>query len=255
MKKLVCLMMSILMLFTCVSCLAESRLDMIKNQGVLVVGVEATFPPFESYDPETGTEIIGFDIDVCQAIADYLGVALEVKDMEFGGIVSSVSSGKIDIAPCITKTEERAQIVAFSEEYTGSKLGVVIREGDDTISTLADLKSHAISAQLGSLAETRLLACGVTNKSFNKHDEALLAVLNGVTDGHVLDGTVAMNYVSSMGGLKVIEVPELNEGVAGLSIIAAMGEDELVAEINACVAEMEASGAMDELRAKWNLFN
>ena len=229
-------------------------LEKIKASGKLVVGVEATFPPFESYDVETGTTIVGFDIDLVQEIANDLGVELEIRDMEFAGIVPSVQSGKIDLAPCITRTDERALVVAFSGEYTSSKLGAVIREDDDTITTLEELLEKRVSVQLGSLADRQVTANGITPKGYNKHDEALLNVKNGMEDAHILDGTVGNQYAQSLGGLKVVEIPELNEGVPGLSCIVPLGQDALLAEVNKTIERLESSGEMDALRAKWNLF-
>lgn len=234
---------------------ATGKLADIKNKGELVVGVEATFPPFESFDPENGTEIIGFDIDVMNEVAKDLGVTLVVKDMEFSGIVPSVQTGKIDLAPGITPTEDRKEMVDFSEEYCASKLGLVVREDDDSIKTVDDLKGKVISAQLGSLADKQLTAVlGSTPKTYNKHDEALLAVKNGTIDGHVLDGSVGNTYADSMGGLKVIEIPELNEGLDGLACIVAKGETDLLDSVNGTITRLQESGEMDKLMDKWHIF-
>ncbi len=234
---------------------AQSTLEKIKARGELIVGVEATFPPFESFDPNDGTTIVGFDIDVMKEVAKDLGVKLTVKDMEFSGIVPSVQTGKIDIAPGITPTEERKEIVDFSNEYCASKLGVVIREDDDSIKTVEDLKTKKVSAQLGSLADKQLTAVlGTSPKGYNKHDEAILAVKNGVIDAHVLDGSVGNNYAATMGGLKVIEIPELNEGIDGLACIAAKGDTEMIDAINATIKRLQDSGEMDKLMTKWNIF-
>lgn len=234
---------------------AQSTLEAIKARGELIVGVEATFPPFESFDPNDGTTIVGFDIDVMAEVAKDLGVKLTVKDMEFSGIVPSVQTGKIDIAPGITPTDERKEIVDFSTEYCASKLGVVVREDDDSIQTVDDLKKKNVAAQLGSLADKQLTAVlGASPKGYNKHDEAILAVKNGVIDAHVLDGSVGNNYAATMGGLKVIEIPEINEGVDGLACIARKGDTEMIEAINATIKRLQDSGEMDKLMTKWNIF-
>jgi len=232
----------------------ETMVDKIKAAGQLVAGVEATFPPFESYDANDGTKIIGFDIDLMKEVAKDLGVELVIKDMEFSGIVPSVQTGKIDVAPGITPTDERKEIVDFSVEYCASKLGVVVREDDDSIQTVEDLKTKAISAQLGSLADKQLTAVlGTAPKQYNKHDEAILAVKNGMIDGHVLDGSVGKNYAVSLGGLKVIEIPEINEGVKGIACITAKGDTSLLDAVNATIARLQSSGEMDTLMDTWNI--
>ena len=259
MKKIVALVLCIVMVLSLCACSkpasSDSLVDAIKARGELVVGVEATFPPFESYDENDGTTIVGFDIDLMAEVAKDLGVKMVVKDMEFSGIVPSVQTNKIDIAPGITPTDERKEIVDFSEQYCASKLGVVVRADDDSIKTLEDLMTKVVSAQLGSLADKQLTAVmGTAPKGYNKHDEAILAVKNGVIDAHVLDGSVGQNYAVSMGGLKVIEIPEINEGVQGIAVIVPKGEAELQAVVDATIKRLQDSGEMKVLMDKWNIF-
>jgi ABC-type amino acid transport substrate-binding protein len=108
---------------------------------------------------------------------------------------------------------------------------------------------------LGSLAERQVTAKGVKPHSYNKHDEAILSVKNGVEDAHVLDGTVGNIYAKSLGGLKVIEIPELNEGVGGLRFIVQLGQDNFLAEVNKTISKLESNGELQKLRDKWGLFN
>ena len=93
------------------------KLQEIKDKGKLVMGTSADYPPYEWHLIKDGKdEIIGFDIDIAQAIADELGVELEVKDMAFDGLIPALSTGKIDmIIAGMNATEERKQSVDFTD--------------------------------------------------------------------------------------------------------------------------------------------
>ncbi len=96
--------------------------------GTLKFGTNATFKPFEYYD---GGKVVGIDIDIAQAICDLLGKELEIVEMEFDAIITSVQTGKVDAGIAgITVTEERKKSVLFSDEYTDVRQVVVVNTGD-----------------------------------------------------------------------------------------------------------------------------
>lgn len=102
--------------------------DVKRPNGTLIVGTNAEFPPYESY--EEG-EIVGIDMDIMQAVCDTLGMEMQVEDMAFDSIISAVATGKVDIgAAGFTVTEERKKNVSFTDTYTTSKQVVVLANGD-----------------------------------------------------------------------------------------------------------------------------
>lgn len=97
----------------------KTALDKIKESGKLVVGTSADYPPYEFHATVDGKdEIKGFDIDIAQAVADDLGVKLEIKDMDFDGLLVALQGDKVDMVFAgMTPTEERKQNADFSDIY------------------------------------------------------------------------------------------------------------------------------------------
>lgn len=101
--------------------------------GVLTMGTNATFPPYEYKD---GDAVVGIDPDIAQALADKLGLKLEVVDMEFDSLIASVQSGKVDIVLAgMTVNEERKKNVDFTDPYANGVQVIIVADGSD-IATL-----------------------------------------------------------------------------------------------------------------------
>lgn len=108
-------------------------LQKVENAPKLVLSTNAQFPPYEYH---TGEGIVGFDIEICNYIADYLGRSLEIQDIEFDAIINAVSSGKADIGfSGFTVTEERKLSINFTETYADNKVVVVVRGDSKAVST------------------------------------------------------------------------------------------------------------------------
>ena len=96
------------------------------NDKVLSMGTNAEFPPYEYYE---GDAIVGIDAEIAKAIADKLGMTLEIKNMEFGSIIAAVDSGKIDMGMAgMTVTDERLQTVNFSKSYATGIQVVIVKD-------------------------------------------------------------------------------------------------------------------------------
>ena len=104
----------------------ESAEDVDRSNGTLVMATNAQFEPYEYYD---GTEIVGIDVDIAQAICDVLGYELVIEDMEFDSIIAAVSSGKADFgAAGMTVTEDRLQNINFTDTYTTARQVIIVRK-------------------------------------------------------------------------------------------------------------------------------
>lgn len=116
----------------------ESPKDVDRSNGVLVMATNAAFEPYEYME---GGEIIGIDADLAQAIADILGMELEIEDMEFDSIIAAVQSGKADMGMAgLTVTEDRLENVNFSDSYTTSTQVIIVRNGKSDDSSLLSWK-------------------------------------------------------------------------------------------------------------------
>jgi len=98
----------------------------VKREGTLIMATNSSFPPYESKN--SMGEVVGIDVDIMTAVCDQLGMNLEIKDMQFDSILPAVQNGKADVgAAGISVTEEREQLVNFTQSYATSKLVVIVR--------------------------------------------------------------------------------------------------------------------------------
>src|SRR6056297_2958313 len=116
----------------------------------LRVVTDPSFVPFEMMDQETG-EMIGFDMEIIREVADRAGFEIDLNTMDFNGIIPALQTGNVDIAIAgITITEERAEIVDFSDPYYDSGLRILVSANDDSVQQLEDLEGKKIGTKVGS---------------------------------------------------------------------------------------------------------
>ena len=114
------------------------------------VATDPSFVPFEMLDPETG-EMIGFDMDIINEVADRAGFDVNLTTMEFSGIIPAVQTGSQEIAIAgTTITEERAQVVDFSDPYYDSGLQIIVRADNEEVSSIEDLEGLSVATKIGS---------------------------------------------------------------------------------------------------------
>lgn len=229
----------------------SSALQEIKDSGKLVIGTCADYPPYEWHLIKDGKdEIIGFDIDIAQAIADELGVELEIKDMDFDGLIPALSTGKIDmIIAGMNPTEERKQSVDFTDIYYTQKDALVIKSEDaEDIKSENDLKKASLATQKATIQETYLLENfpDATLQSVPKWNTAILSLVTGKVDAVLMIETVAKQYVEQNEGLEIagFDVASTpNES----AIAVAKDSGDFLDTVNAILDEMKESGQIEEL--------
>lgn len=177
-NKFLLIMLSALMVFALASCGSTASdlqsVEAIKKAGKLVVYTNAEFPPFEYL---AGGVPAGVDVDICQAIADELGVELDVQNVKFDTIISSVEGGKASLgAAGITVTDERKESVDFSVSYTTSKQYIIL-PADSTVAKIEDLAGVAIGVQLGTTGD--FIVTDEVNGSVDDDGNAVQGVLQG----------------------------------------------------------------------------
>ena len=156
--------------------------------GKLVMATNAEFPPYEFHD---GDKIVGIDAEIAQAIADELGMELEIEDIAFDSIIPEIVSGKADMALAgMTVTEDRKASVDFSDTYATASQMIIVKE-DSEIAGPDDLKGVTVGVQLGTTGDiyvSDLEADGTTVERYNKGFEAVQALSQGKIDAVVIDG-------------------------------------------------------------------
>ena len=219
------------------------------NEGkeTLIMATNAAFPPYEYYD---GDVMVGIDVEMAQAVADKLGMELEIEDMDFGVIITAVQSGKADIGVAgMTVTEERLQNVNFSDSYATGIQVIIVKEGSD-IKSIDDLAGKLIGVQEST---TGHIYCAdefgedsVT--AYTTGANAIEALKTGKVDCVVIDNEPAKAFVAANEGLAILDTEYAVEDYA---IAIAKDNTELVDKINAALAELKADGTLDAIIAKY----
>ena len=216
--------------------------------GKLTMATNATFPPYEM-TTDAG-EFEGIDIEAAQAIADKLGLELQIDDMDFDAALLSVQQGKADITMAgITVTDERKAVMAFSDSYATGIQSIIVPEGSD-IASPDDLADKKIGTQRGT---TGYIYCSddLGDENVVAYDSGLTAVQalnNGQVDAVVIDNAPAKEYVAANPGLKVLETSYAEEDYA-----IGMNKDNtaLVEAVNAALEELKADGTLQSIVDKY----
>lgn len=224
---------------------AEASQSEALADGVLTVGTNAEFPPFEYVD-DNG-EADGFDMALCKAIGEKLGVEVKIENMEFASLVSSIGS-KIDIAAAgMTVTDERKESVDFSNPYYEAVQYVII-PADSDIETADDLKDKTIGVQLGTTGDFIAEEYTSNVAQYNKAVDAVNDLVNGKVDLVIIDKNPALVFESKFEGkVKAIEGAQFGFETEEYAIALPKGDTALADAINGAIDELKADGTFDEL--------
>ena len=222
--------------------------------GKLTMSTNASFPPYEMVADDGSFE--GIDIEVAGAIAQKLGLELQVDDMGFDACLQAAQTGKSDIVMAgVTVTEERQAVMDFSNSYANGVQVVIVKEGSP-IQTVDDLaNANMIGCQMGT---TGYIFCSDTpeNGGFGEdhvtpYDDgaaAVQALMNGQIDAVVIDNKPAQEYVAANPGLKILDGEFTNEDYA---IGVAKGNTALLDAINGALEELTADGTIQSIVDKY----
>ena len=223
-------------------------------EGTLTMATNAAFPPYEYIE---GGEIVGIDADIAAAIAEKLGLEIQIEDMEFDAIIESVKSGKADIGLAgMTVTPDRAEEVNFTASYATGVQVVIVTE-DSAITSVDDLFAEGACNVIGVQRNTTgdlyttwdLEDAGLaTIDRYSKGAEAVQALKTGKVDCVVIDNEPAKAFVAEVEGLKILDTEYILEEYAG-----AMNKDNaaLFDAVNAALEELIADGTVQTIIDKY----
>lgn len=218
---------------------------------VLKMATNAYFQPYEYYD---GDKIVGIDAEIAAAIAEKLGMTLEIVDMEFDSIITAVNAGSVDFGMAgMTITEDRLKEVDFSISYANGKQVIIVKE-DSAITTADDLfaegAAYKVGVQLGTTGDIYATGDFGAEKvsTYSNGNDAVLALLSGSVDCVIIDNEPAKALVAANEGLKILETEYTNEDYA---ICVKKGNSELLAKIDQAIKDLTAEGKIDEIIDKY----
>ena len=216
--------------------------------GKLTMATNAAFPPYEM-TTDAG-EFEGIDIETAQAIADKLGLELQIDDMDFDAALLSVQQGKADIVMAgVTVTDERKAVMDFSDNYATGIQSIIVPEGSD-IASPDDLAGKMIGTQRGT---TGYIYCSddFGDDAVVAYDDGLTAVQalnNGQVDAVVIDNAPAKEFVAANPGLVLLDTSYAEEDYA---IGMAKGNTALEDAVNAALEELKADGTLQSIVDKY----
>ena len=217
----------------------------------LTMGTNASFPPYEYY--EDG-KVVGIDAEIAAAIAEKLGMNLEIADMDFKAIIPAVTEGKIDFGMAgMTVTEERLQSVNFSDTYAIGIQAIIVKE-DSEITSYEDLAKEGAAWKIGVQdSTTGDIYCtdefGEDRVSkYAVGADAVEALKTGKVDCVIIDNEPAKAYVAANEGLKILDSAYAEEEYA---ICVNLENTELLDKINAALQELIEDGTVANIIAKY----
>ena len=215
--------------------------------GMLTRATNAAFPPYEM-TTDAG-EFEGIDIETAQAIADKLGLELQIDDMDFDAALLSVQQGKADIVMAgVTVTDERKAVMDFSDSYATGIQSIIVPEGSD-IASPDDLAGKKIGTQRGT---TGYIYCSddFGDENVVAYDDGLTAVQalnNGQVDAVVIDNAPAKEFVAANPGLVILDTSYAEEDYA----IGVAKGSSLKDAVNAALEELKADGTLQSIVDKY----
>lgn len=240
--KLITIVRFVFLFIFCVACDNQ-----VKTES-LTVGVSADNPPYEFMQ---NGQIVGFDIDLINAMGERLGKKIVIKNFDFSGLLAALVSKNIDIAISgLTVTEEREKHVSFSIPYMTTKVSILYRL-EDNLRGIDDLQNKVIGVQLGTT--WGIIANDLSKKinikiSHLSNNLMLVEELRAkVIDAIILEELQSQKFIENNQGLASFLLKEFSSEFA----VAMAKNSELIKEINKVIKDLEEEGELERLEKKW----
>lgn len=219
---------------------AQSEFDRIKADGALKIGTEGTYAPFTYHDPSGA--LVGFDVEIGREIAKRLGVKAQFLEGKWDGLIAGLDANRYDaVINEVGITDQRKQKYDFSEPYIASKAVIIVKAGDDSIKTFADLKgkkaAQSLTSNFGKSAEKN----GAVIVGTDGFDQSIQLVLQGRADATLNDSLSFYDFKKKQPKAPVkIAAEEENADFSG--VIIRKNQPELLAAINKALTDIKADG-------------
>ena len=262
--KILSVALALVLIVGCFAACGGNKDDETKK--TLVMATNAAFPPYEYVE---GGEFVGIDVEIAKAIADKLGMELEIKDVDFGAIIGGVQSGKFDMGMAgMTVTPERLESVNFSTTYAKGIQSVIVLEDSEYASfedfyTGFDADENPAGVKDGIKIGVQQDTTGDIYSSdkpakwgfgednvvrYKTGADAVQALKSGKVTAVIIDNEPAKSFVAANDGLKILDGEYANEDYA---ICVAKENTELLNSINNALAELQADGTIDKIIKKY----
>lgn len=227
----------------------KTLLEKIKEAGVITVGTSPDYPPFETIDDKGN--VVGFDIDLMNAIATELGVKVEYKKMGFDTIITAVQSGQVNIGVSgFSISDERKEQIDFTVPYfIGGQ--AVVTSPDSGITKLEDLNGKVVAVGMGTTGEQTAQdnIKGAKVKALDDYSTAFMMLKNGSAKAVVADLAVANEYIKKDGFVAIGDPLSYEEN----AIVVKKGNADLIDALNKAIAKLKGEGKIEEFSKNWKM--
>ena len=220
------------------------------SSGTLTVATEGTYRPF-SYHEDGSGDLVGYDVEVAEAVAEKLGLEIEFQETQWDAIFAGLDAGRFDvIANQVSITPEREEQYRFSEPYTVSRGVIVVNDGDTSISSFEDLAGKTTAQSLTSNWYELATESGANVEAVEGWAQAVSLLQQGRVDATINDQLTFLDYVNTTPDAAIEVAAETDE--TSLSAFAFTQDKEaLVAAIDEALAELRDEGVLAELGEKY----
>jgi cystine transport system substrate-binding protein len=228
---------------------AGENLDAIKAAGVIKIGTEGTYAPFTYHDADG--KLVGFDVEIGEAIAQKLGVKAEFVEGKWDGLIAGLDVKRYDtVINQVGITEERKQKFDFSDPYIASKAALIVREDNADIKGFADLKgkkaAQSLTSNYGKMAEE----AGAELVGTDGFDQSIALVVQGRADATLNDSLSFLDFKKKQPNAPV-KIAATADDASYSGVIVRKGDPELVAAINGALKDIKADGTYQKIAEKY----
>ena len=253
MKKLLCLTMALFLALAALPAFAEEGdlLSRIQQKGEIIIATEGAWAPW-TYHDENDT-LVGFDVEVAQAIAAKLGVTATFVETEWDGIFAGLDAQRYDIAANgVEITDERSEKYDFSTPYGYIRTALVVRGDNDAITSFEDLNGKKTANSIASTYMILAESYGATAVGVDTLDQTIQMVLSGRADA-TLNAEVSVYDYLSVHPDANIKIVALTEEASQVALPVRKGEDSatLLAAINQAIEELANEGELTCISEKY----
>lgn len=256
MKRMIAAVLAVFMLASVLTMAASAKgsddlLETIQKRGTIIVGLEGDWAPWSYVDEND--ELTGYDVEVAKAIADKLGVEIQIVPGEWDGLFAGMDAGRYDmVVNGVEVTEERADKYDFSTPYAYIRTALIVKGDNDSIKTFEDLKGKKTANSIASTYMNLAESYGATCYGVSTLDETLTMVLQGRVDA-TLNAIVSFTDYMAQHPDSNLKVVATTEEASNVAIPMRKGDEtaSLREAVNKAIDELREDGTLSELSSRF----
>ena len=256
MKRMIAVVLAVFMLASVLTMAVSAKgsddlLETIQERGTIIVGLEGDWAPWSYVDEND--ELTGYDVEVAKAIADKLGVEIQIVPGEWDGLFAGMDAGRYDmVVNGVEVTEERADKYDFSTPYAYIRTALIVKGDNDSIKTFEDLKGKKTANSIASTYMNLAESYGATCYGVSTLDETLTMVLQGRVDA-TLNAIVSFTDYMAQHPDSNLKVVATTEDASNVAIPMRKGDEtaSLREAVNKAIDELREDGTLSELSTRF----